>query len=907
MKTNKRKQFIGFTFLFFVILWVVIKAPVFFNQSIDYNTDVKPILNKHCISCHGGVKQSSGFSLLSAETAFMETESGAPAITPGNPHESAFIQRLLSEDPEERMPLDAPPLSNEDIKILKKWVKQGAKWGVHWAYKPLEKEVVAAEMSVFSGSKLISTNSQKIDLYIREALKEKGLQPASEAGKAELLRRVSMDIIGLPAPKPLQEKFLNGKLDYATLVDTLLEMPAYGEKWSSMWLDIARYADSKGFERDPFRSIWHYRDYVINSFNEDKPYNTFIIEQIAGDLLDRPSDEQLIATGFHRNTQTNDEGGTDNEEYRVKAVMDRVNTTWEGIMGTTMACVQCHGHPYDPFPQEDYYRTFAFLNNTRDADTHMDYPRLKFLDTLTNEKLKELTNWVESVDSKEKALEIKNFVRITQPVIYSIEVDEMQNAALYDTKYLGLRKNGSARIQKVNLTGKTTFLTKASVRKKEGFLELRMGTIDGKVIGNIDLSTADNSYGFLEIPLSVSEGFNDIFLVYSNPKMTNEQAQAISFDWFYFYEGFPGSGNDDYDSKKQLFKLLVSQNRESTLIMIENPTDRQRKTHVYDRGNWLTPTDEVNPGVPGILPPLPANEEANRLTFANWMVDENNPLTSRTFVNRVWEQLFGRGIVRTLEDLGSQGDLPSHPELLDYLSSQWMHDQKWSVKALIKAIVNSETYRQSSVNTIQALEDDPLNIYLSHSPRIRLTAEQIRDQALFISGLLSSKMHGPPVMPYQPGDIWQTPYNNESWEISDGEDRYRRAVYTMIKRTSGYPSFETFDMSQRQVCTSRRIRTNSPLQALVTLNDPVYVEASAALAKRMEKEGGKKLESQIDFAYQLSMSKPITVEKSSVLVKLYEETKTSLLESSLDQQEAHELALTIVANAIINLDEMLNK
>lgn len=906
------------TSLSVVVIIAILTQCSIFTPTVDYNADVKPILNKKCISCHGGVKQSGGFSLLSEDAALSASESGNPSIIPGNADESEMIRRLTSQDPEERMPYEAAPLTSDEIKILTAWIDQGAKWGLHWSYEPLEPVQKATEMGIVSTSQ--TSISEQIDKYITKKLDEINLQANEKAAKSDLLRRASLTITGLPPTQRIAQLFTDGDISYNELLDSLLASPAFGEKWSSMWLDIARYADTKGFERDGKRSIWKYRDYVINAFNNDKPYDDFLVEQLAGDLFENPTDEQLIATGFHRNTQTNDEGGTDNEEFRVQAVMDRVNTTWDGILGTTMACVQCHGHPYDPFPQEDYYTTYAFFNNTRDADTYMDYPRLEFLDSIGTEKLDQLTSWVKEVSGPERAREINNFVRTTQPVIYSIETSDFVNADLYDTKYLGIRNHGYAKIEQVSLTGKERFWIKLQNAKAGGILTVRKDSAEGETIAQWRTGPNDNQGELIELPLATSEGLHDVYLTYNNPLLTDEKTRGISFDYFSFTQKFPGEGSQEGKSKKQLFTDLVETQYPSTLIMFENPEDLQRKSFVFDRGNWQMHEKEVSPAVPAILPPLKADGEVNRMDFATWIADESNPLTARTYVNRIWEQVFGRGIVRTVEDLGSQGDLPSHPELINYLASEFMYTQNWSTKALLKSILLTETFTRSAKTNSQ----DPNNIFLASGPRFRLSAEQIRDQALSVSGLLNGEMYGPPVMPYQPEGVWSSPYSGDEWVTSKGDDKYRRALYTFVKRTAIYPSLETYDMAQRQVCTSRRIRTNTPLQALVTLNDPVYVEASEALANRMLDYDGD-LKEQIDYGYKLGMFRPPSSDKLEILEQLYYDTAkeweqmekrptASSDEEVLDfesktipEKELTEMiAMTAVANTILNLDEMLN-
>ncbi len=895
-----------------ILVIVLLASSIYRNtfRDIDYNTQVKPILNKHCISCHGGVKQNAGFSLISRSNALEVTESGLPAIIPGDIKNSEFIRRLTTDDLDERMPQGSDPLSEKEIIILKNWVKQGVKWGVHWAYNPLKKqdnEKPRSLLTVLSSESNMTPRS--IDYFIQDKLVELGLKQNSKAERSELLRRASFDIVGLPPSLELIKKYVESEeIDFEEVVDILLNSNSFGENWASMWLDIARYADSKGFERDQNRSIWRYRDYVISSFNTDKPYNQFIIEQMAGDLLNNPTDEELVATGFHRNTSTNDEGGTDNEEYRIKAVMDRVSTTWEGLLGTTMACVQCHGHPYDPFPHKEFYQSMAFLNNTRDADTNPDYPVLYFLDTLSQQKLDDLTEWIQLVDTKQKSQEIEKFVRTVQPVIYSIEADQYVNSALYDTKYLGLRKDGVARIPNVPLTQIEVLLMRAYTTQYGGKLFVHIDYPQGEVIAETNLKKSTEGYEIIEIPIKEVSGNHDIFLEYQNPSLDLEDSPGIMMDWYYLSQNFPGKTDIKHRFYKREYYDLLESKHDHTLIMTENPDSRKRRTHVFDRGNWQIHKEEVFPKVPEVLPQINSTSDPDRLAFAKWIVDEGNPLTSRTFVNRVWEQIFGQGIALTVEDLGSQGVPPTHLELLDWMAYTWMYEDEWSIKDLIKKILLSETYQQSSITSTESQAKDPSNQYLSRSPRIRLSAEQVRDQALMVSGLLSNKMYGRPVMPPQPENVWQTPYNTESWIRSEGEDQYRRAIYTMIKRSALYPSMETFDLSARQVCVSRRIRTNTPLQALVTLNDPVFVEASEHLAQRMKNEGGGELKDQISFAYKLAMGKDIADDKGLVLQNLYKRSLTSFKSQNDDKYLNAEMdALTTVANAVLNLDEFLNK
>ncbi|MEO8174785.1 MAG: DUF1549 domain-containing protein, partial [Sediminibacterium sp.] len=408
------------------------------GHNVDYNTEIKPIFNKKCITCHGGVKRQSGFSLLFRSDALAVNKSGKAAIIPGDPSNSELIRRLSLKDPEERMPYKHPPLSDDEIATLKKWIKQDAKWGDHWAYVPVEKiEAPKVDNWFFGTTGGGSWTNNSIDNFIYQRMREEGLKPSVEADKATLLRRVSLDITGMPASSLLAGNFLkdNSKNAYEKLVDTLLSSPHYGERWAAMWMDLARYADTKGYERDDWRSIWRYRDWLIHAFNENKPYNQFLTEQLAGDLLPDPTDAQYIATAFHRNTMTNDEGGTDNEEFRTAAIIDRVNTTWETVMGTTFACVQCHSHPYDPFRHEEYYEFMAFFNNTRDEDTYDDYPLLREFHKEDSVKFIQFKQWLtQNAPGKEK--ELVKFVKTGEPAINSIAADQLTNSALTDTKWL---------------------------------------------------------------------------------------------------------------------------------------------------------------------------------------------------------------------------------------------------------------------------------------------------------------------------------------------------------------------------------------------------------------------------------------------------------------------------------------
>src|SRR4051794_33219640 len=424
------------------------------NQKVDFSTQVKPIINKNCIICHGGVRAKANLSFLFRDQALAKAKDGKYAIVPGDPDHSEMIHRITLNDPDERMPYHHEPLSKEEIEIFRKWIKEGAPWGENWSYIPLKPVEVPLPKKFFG---LISTKSDwaknDIDYFVLDKLNEQKLKPSPRTDKQTLLRRVSFDIIGMPAPDSLAQKFLNDTSDraYVNLVDGLLASPGYGEKWASMWLDLARYADTKGYERDDSRNVWHYRDWVIRAFNNDMPYNTFLVKQIAGDLLPNPTDDDYIATAFHRNTMTNDEGGTDNEEFRTAAVLDRVNTTWNALMGTTFGCVQCHSHPYDPFAHDEYYKFMAFFNDTRDEDSQADYPLLRSYNDTLESKVNEVVSWIKKNASKQRAKEAYTFLKTWQPSYNSLLCDSFTNSELNDTKWTSFRNNAVCRLKNVDL------------------------------------------------------------------------------------------------------------------------------------------------------------------------------------------------------------------------------------------------------------------------------------------------------------------------------------------------------------------------------------------------------------------------------------------------------------------------
>ena len=884
------------------------------EKEVDFSADVKPILNKNCITCHGGVRAKAGFSVLFRDEALAKTESGKPAIIPGDPDASELMRRISVDDPEERMPYKHEPLTKEEISILRRWIKQGAKWGDHWAYVPVKQQTIPDVSSDW----IIND----VDRFIYQKLDEQEIEPSPPADKETLLRRVSLDLIGMYPSDAIAKQFIssNSANAYESLVDSLLASKHYGERWATMWLDLARYADSKGYEADRGRDIWKYRDWVIDAFNEDKPYDIFLKEQIAGDLLPDPTDAQYIATAFSRNSMNNDEGGTDNEEFRLAAVLDRVNTTWEAVMGTTFACVQCHSHPYDPFKHDDYYSFVAYFNNTRDDDQAPEFPVLKTYNDTLKKQVEQLTEWVKMNSNEEHAKDLKLFLRTAQPAVYGSETDSIKNGFIDGNNGpLALHNNGSFRIKKMDLNGRNQVIFKFFVLKPGATLTAHLDSPDGPVIGKVKIPYT-NKQDLGNFSIDTDNKVHDVYFSYENKTLgANDKKDLMYFDWIAFTKDLPGKGTAEYEANKKLYWQLLTKPQETVPVMVENPVSFQRKTFVFEKGNRFTPGKEVQPRVPATLDAaMPKNAPPNRLGMVMWLTDKNNPLVSRTLVNRFWEQLFGTGIVETLEDMGTQGTLPSHQELLDHYSWKVMNDYKWSMKRLLKELVMSATYRQQSKLRDDLKEKDPDNKYYSRAPRLRLHAEQLRDQGLYISGVLSKKMYGPGVMPWQPEGIWGNPYNSESWQTSKGEDHYRRSVYTYWKRTAGYPSTIAFDGSQRIVCTPRRIRTNTPLQALVTLNDSVYVDLAGHFSTRMAKEGGNDIRSQVSKGYEMMLYKKIPQPTLDVFVKLYEQALAEYKKddsaavafskvTNRNGNSAEKAALKLVANAMLNIDEVITK
>ncbi len=832
------------------------------NNEISFNRDVRPILNGKCLRCHGGVKANGEFSLLFEEDAFSKTQSGKQAIVRGNHEKSELYRRLVSKNPEIRMPNESPELSQEEIDILAKWIDQGAKWEKHWAYIPPKENIVPPVVADSGWAK------NSIDQFIFSKLDEKGLSPSIMADKNTLMRRLYLDLTGLPPTMVEAEAFLGDKSPdaYEKLVNQLLGSPHFGERWASMWLDLARYADSKGFEKDTNREIWKFRDWVITAFNKDMPFDQFSIEQLAGDLLPEPTEEQLIATAFHRNTLANDEGGTDNEEFRVASVVERVATTYEVWQGTTMACVQCHSHPYDPFRHKEFYESMAFFNNAVDNDSYFEQPKLF---TYSKENRKEVENLLEYInghllasdgqvaksrflyDQKEELLTHLGY-RFKEAEAFDqtspfIELDAGLNF-LWQIQDSSWASYNNVDLRKVNKMG---FLVSASL-KYAGDISIHLDSLNGRKIGQVRISSTEDSkheeHGLKikEFSAAIPEiaGEHDIFLQFH--KGESYVAHLFYLDKIFYYEKEPLMENHDKEFRHKLEELAQIPTT-STPIIQELQKDKARKTFIFDRGSWLNIGEEVHMGIPNIYSVDESKEPSNRLEFAKWMVSNENPLSARVVVNRFWEQIFGRGLVESMEEFGSQGKNPSHPDLLDWMAVKLMKEYKWKIKPLLRDFVLSATYQQSSIVSNDQLKLDPNNNWLSRGPRKRLSAEQIRDEILLVSGLLNKTIGGPSVIntDVEIAGGWNT---LPDYVLKGDDDMYRRSLYTFWKRVNPPMNMIVFDSPDRSACVSSRVLTNTPLQALSLLNDKTFFEAAQLLAKQMF-EADNQLEDQIKFGY----------------------------------------------------------
>jgi mono/diheme cytochrome c family protein len=995
-------------------------------SAVNYDRDIRPLLNRHCVECHGPARQQAGLRLDTAALAISGGDSGA-GLVPGEAAKSRILLAVTGESDEaSQMPLDRDPLSEPEIDLLRRWIAGGAQHpenevaaearieSDHWAFQPIARPSIPASR-VLRGPGVIVHNP--IDAFIQRRLAEEGIEPAAEADRITLLRRVTLDLTGLlPTPAEV-DAFLADETPgaYERLVDRLLASPHYGERWGRHWLDAARYADSNGFTIDGGRSIWPYRDWVVNALNDDMPFDRFTIEQLAGDLLDEPTTQQLVATGFHRNTLANQEGGTDDEQFRVESVVDRVSTTGTVWMGLTIACAQCHDHKYDPLTQRDFYRMYAIFNNTADNNDAAGLaPKISLPTPEQAEQLaelkqqisaaakarrehektldKQLAEWSATLGEREptrwatvtptsaessdgatlEILEDQSVLASGDIPAHDTYTVEIPLVALGETAVTGLRlqtlTHESLPKKGPGLAGNGNFvLGELEVLSGEESIPLARAVADHSQPGHDIARAIDGDpepgwainvtsgsmnvdrqavFVFAE-PVSVSRETLTVRMTFRHPNsyqigrfrmaLTTDPADALGLpDRLAELAAVPA----DQRSKEQqdeLLKLYREQDPEwsrlnkaltdrqaqqkkldaavpTSLVMKE--LDEPRQTFVQIRGNFLQPGAPVTPGVPAVLPPT-EQQQPSRLDLARWLVDPQHPLTARVSVNRIWQRYFGRGLVETENDFGVQGTPPTHPELLDWLASELIR-QGWSLKALHRLIVTSHTYRQSSHARPELARIDPQNKLLARQQRLRLEAETIRDVALAASGLLSHKMGGPPVHPPQPEGVYVLTQSAKPWPTDTGEDRYRRGMYTQFWRSLPHPMMPTFDAPDANTSCTRRVRSNTPLQALTLANDRTFIELAQGLAGRVLREGPDYDAGRIRELFRFALARVPSEEEAGRLEQFLGEQReryaadasaaaalTSLLTEGVPPAEA--AAWTATARVVMNLDEFITR
>ncbi len=929
-------------------------------EEISFNEHIRPIFNANCTSCHGGVRKAGDLSLIYRHLALGEAKSGHRAVVPGDLENSHLLERIQAEDVDDLMPPPnhGPRLKPREVALIKRWIEEGASWQVHWAF-----EAPAALSDEWQGKA-----DSPIDYLIEEKWKEHDLTKSSPASPAELLRRLSFDLTGLP---PTPEDIDDFEQAYAKAgqqaveaeVDRLLASPHYGERWASVWMDLARYADSEGLGADRRWTVWPYRDWLIRAFDEDMPFDEFTKQQLAGDLLENSGVDSQLATTFHRLTQSNNEGGTDDEEFRVNAVMDRVNTTWEAWQGQTFACVQCHAHPYDTFEHEEYYEFYAFFNQTQDSDASNHYPTLSVPRSHKNYEDADRV-LMESNQLLEAMLGVGDNLRsdaVWQPLSGSslstkgtaanivkqadgeeIHADDtVKKSTVYKLKWEPKSKKlealllevfpkdeakaavfgengfilGSAKLHRISPVGQRTAIPLSRILPDR---QPALGDWNASL--NPKSKSGWGAYAKLykqraailtpAEPIELSEG-EQLELTFGFPQIYLSSFALVPSKW-----KISESEGDvwkkaltEYDALFERYSqsqvTLSKLGKQKVPVMRQIAEGAQRPTSMFIRGNWLDHGTEITKaGVPASLPVIDS-EDPSRLDLANWLVDGRNPLTARVAVNRIWQQLFGRGIVETLEDFGSSGIPPTHPKLLDYLALQFQETYGWSQKKLLREIVLSSTYQLSALALEGSRAKDPSNRYYSYGSRRRLRGEAVRDMSLSAAGLRSEKKFGPPVFPPLPPGVWKPFTKSDKWKTPERghEDRYRRALYTYWKRSIPYPSLVAFDTPTREVCSKRRLVSNTPIAALTTLNDPAFEEFTQALAQRLLNLPNQDKKFQIAYGYRLTTSRLPSEETLDDLLELYEQNVKGDAEST----DAHLIAMSLVTSVLLNLDLALTK
>jgi hypothetical protein len=841
---------------------LLLTAPAFAAEPVDYLSDIKPILATRCYACHGPDKQRSGLRLDTAAATLKGGNSG-PSVVPGKSRASRLIQAVTGAADVPVMPPKGPRLSAIEIERLRTWIDQGARAPAtetpaasavakknHWAFQP---PVRLPEPTVRNSAWV----RNPIDRFILARLEKEGVAPSAEADRVTLIRRLSLDLLGLPPTPAEVDAFVHDPRPdaYEQLVDRLLASPHYGERWGRAWLDLARYADSNGYSIDAPRSIWPYRDWVINALNADLPFDQFTIEQLAGDLLPNATQQQRVATGFHRNTQINQEGGIDVEQFRVESIIDRVNTTGSVWLGLTIGCCQCHDHKFDPLLQKEYYQFFAFLNNC-------DEPALELGTPEQVQERKRISTRLKQVEKQLKGLDTTSATgQATWEKNLTTDLRRLLPADIQ--AILDVVENGRTEAQNEKLT--------AAYRKTDQARHVVAGLA----------------------PTSPLVGLAHVQVAQKRAALEAERA----------------------DLKKRDPQIV------STMVLQERATPRE--THVLLGGDFTRKGVVVGPGVPGVLPALePHGTQAvgfgklNRLDLARWVVDPRNPLTARVAVNRMWMHHFGLGLVETENDLGTQGSLPSHPELLDWLATEFVR-RGWSMKALHRLIVTSATYRQSSRARPDLATLDPRNRLLARQSRLRLDAEFIRDGALSASGLLTEKVGGPGTFPPQPEGIYRFTQIDKHWKASTGPDRYRRGMYTYLWRSAPHPGLTVFDAPDGTFACTRRNRSNVPLQALTLLNDEGYVELAQGLAARVLREVKSDDDMRLGYAFRLCLARPPKAMEQQRLGELLaremvevssEEARQTAPAGLAKDIDVRQFAVwTTMMRVLLNLDEFITR
>jgi len=831
------------------------------DGGVDFNRDVRPILSDKCFRCHGPDDQTreAGLRLDQRDAALKVLDSGETAIVPGQPDASRLVERIRSTDPAELMPPAEinKPLTDKEMDVLQRWIAEGAQYQTHWSFQPVTRPPVPEVRNP-------NWATNEIDRFVLAKLESEGLAPSAEATRETLIRRVTLDLTGLPPTIAEIDAFLSDTSAnaYETVVDRLMTNPHYGERMALDWLDAARYADTHGYHIDSARDMTRWREWVIDAFNHNKPFDRFTVEQLAGDLLPDATLDQKIASGFNRNHMINYEGGAIPEEYHTAYIVDRVNTVGTVWLGLTVGCAQCHDHKYDPISQREFYGLYAFFHNVPE----------KGLDGIKGNAAPFLT-----LPSPQQTEELARL---------QAAIPELESQLLAASESLDAAQR----------TWEESLPADAAA----------MEALPDKIRSIVKTAVAERSD-------SQQTELRTHYRIEVAPDLRDQSTRLKQLR----------------DDRSKLEKAIPT-----AMVMEEMP--QPRDTFILVRGQYDKHGEKVVAAVPSTFPPLPDGAPANRLGLAEWLVSPTQPLMSRVTVNRYWQMFFGNGLVKTTEDFGLQGATPSHPELLDWLASEFMtgsgsESRPWDVKALIRRIVTSSTYRQSSVVTAELYARDPENKLLARGPRFRLQAEFLRDQALAVSGLMNPLIGGQSVSPYQPTGLWEElmsredgdKFSAQKYVQSHGPDLYRRTMYTFWKRTCPPPTLATFDAPDRELCTVRRVRTNTPLQALVLLNDPTYVEASRKLAERiLGPEGGESTDSRLSFAFRVVTGRQPKSDEVAILNRVLDgqlakyqsdpaaaEKLLTVGESPHDASipRADLAAWATLASVILNLDESVNR